>query len=59
MGDYFYHGFEPCEEMGPPLGIGTRMLLQCHRLQFAHPITKEALEISAPKEAHIARLCQS
>ena len=59
VGDYFYHGYEPCQEMGPPLGIGTRMLLQCQRLQFNHPITKEPLLITAPTEANLARLCQS
>ncbi|MGJ8724340.1 MAG: RluA family pseudouridine synthase [Roseibacillus sp.] len=59
VGDYFYHGFEPCEAMGPQLGIGTRMLLQCHRLQFAHPITKEETVITAQTESHIARLSQS
>ena len=59
VGDYFYHGYEPCEEMGPLLGIGTRMLLQCHRLQFNHPITKDPLLITAPTEANIVRLCES
>ena len=48
VGDYFYHGFEPCEEMGPRLGIGTRMLLQCHRLQFTHPITRKSFSSSLP-----------
>lgn len=50
VGDYLYAGLETCETLRHQLGIGTRMLLQCRSLTFAHPISKEELTITAPPE---------
>ena len=51
VGDYFYTGFDACEQTRLQLDIGTRMLLQCQSLTLLHPISKkETLTVEAPAE---------
>lgn len=56
VGDYRYLSYQHCEEQREKFDIGTRMLLQSKSLTFPHPISKEALTVTAPTDALIERL---
>jgi tRNA pseudouridine65 synthase len=56
VGDYRYVEIERCDILSEKFDLNCRMLLQAATLTFTHPVTKEALTVSSPRDPHIARL---
>lgn len=50
IGDYLYH---------PDMSLISRQALHSHRLEFVHPITKKAMELTAPLPSDMERLFPS
>ena len=55
VGDYRYVDIERCDVLSEKFDLNCRMLLQATSLTFTHPVTKEALTVSSPRDPLIAR----
>lgn len=56
VGDYRYVDIKRCDILSEKFDLNCRMLLQATTLIYTHPITKEELTVTSPRDPLIARL---